>query len=348
MIQRLFILIFGLGIIACQREPAVEPVPEVYPVQVPRGFPQLEKDHPNPMTPAGVALGRQLFFDPILSADSTISCASCHQPALAFTDGRAVAIGINDQKGKRNAPSLLNVAFYHTGLFWDGRAATLEEQALVPVEDPLEMGNSWDNVEASLRRHQQYPVLFQQAFGINDTIELTRHLVARALAQYQRSLMSGVSRYDLEEQGLATFTASERRGKAIFMDASAELPNGECAHCHTPPLFTDLTYMNNGLDEVERLEDYPDKGRGEVTDTKYDNGRFRVPSLRNVALSAPYMHDGRFATLEEVVAHYNSGGHFAPNVDPKVRKLQLSTRDQQDLINFLKTLTDTSFVKDIK
>jgi len=348
MKQLLLILIIGLGLIACQPEPAAEPVAEEYPVQVPRGFPQLEKGHPNAMTTAGIALGEQLFFDPILSADSTVSCASCHQPALAFTDGRAVAIGINGQKGKRNAPSLLNAAFYHTGLFWDGRAETLEEQALVPVEDPLEMGNSWEKVIKVLREHNRYPTLFKQAFQIRDTTELTRHLVAKALAQYQRSLMSGISRYDLEEQGLASFTESEKRGKAIFMDASAELPHGECGHCHTPPLFTDLTYMNNGLDEVGSLEDYPDRGRGKVTGTKYDNGRFRVPSLRNVGITAPYMHDGRFATLEEVVDHYNSGGHFAPNVDPKVRKLHLSSSDKQDLVNFLKTLTDTSLVNELK
>jgi cytochrome c peroxidase len=332
-------------LLGCQAE---LPQPEVTAtglIHIPEGFPQLGVQAENPLSAEGIALGKKLFFDPILSADSSISCSSCHQPAIAFADQSALSTGINQQAGRRNAPSLINVGFYHTGLFWDGRAPSLESQALEPVEDPLEMGADWDSVEMRLRQHEEYPELFARAFFTKEPSDIDRYLAARALAQYQRTLTSGPTRYTLAEKGEAELTESEKRGKDIFFDASENLPRGECAHCHTPPLFTDLTYMNNGLDAVNRLEEYPDKGRGEVTQSVYDYGRFRVPSLINVGITAPYMHDGRFETLEEVVQHYNTGGHFAANVDPKVRKLHLSDQNQLDLINFLKTLTDTIFVR---
>ncbi|MCB0580107.1 MAG: hypothetical protein KDD10_12465 [Phaeodactylibacter sp.] len=296
------------------------------------------------MTAAGVELGRRLFYDPILSADSSLACASCHLPERAFADGRPVAVGIQGRRGRRNAQSLANAAYQYKGLFWDGRSATLEEQALIPVEDPNEMGHDWGAVEQALRRHPSYPARFAAAFGINDTARITRQLAARALAQFERTLISAESKYDRVKRGEATFTELEERGQHIFFDTSEELPEGECGHCHTPPLFTDQTFMNNGLDEAEELNAFQDKGRGEATGQYYDNGRFRVPSLRNAALTAPYMHDGRFGTLEEVVEHYNQGGRHSLNVDPKIRKLHLSDTDKQALVAFIKTLTDSTFV----
>ncbi|MCO6475648.1 MAG: hypothetical protein J5I94_03455 [Phaeodactylibacter sp.] len=296
------------------------------------------------MTVAGVELGRRLFYDPILSADSSRSCASCHLPERAFTDGKSIATGVNERPGRRNAQSLANAAYQYRGLFWDGRSATLEEQALLPVEDPNEMGHDWAEVERSLRRHPSYPAWFAAAFETTDTSQITRRLAAKALAQFERTLISAGSKYDRVKRGEATFTEMEERGQHIFFDTSEELPEGECGHCHTPPLFTDQTYMNNGITEAPALADFRDKGRGEATGQYFDNGRFRVPSLRNVALTAPYMHDGRFATLEEVIEHYNQGGHYSENVDPKIRKLHLSDTDKLALKAFLETLTDSTFV----
>lgn len=335
----------ALGMAGCSAgEGGGPPASRLYELAEPAHFARLNIPEENPMTVAGFGLGRRLFYDPILSADSSLSCASCHLPERAFTDGRAVAAGIKQRQGRRNALSLANVAYQYKGLFWDGRAATLEEQALIPVEDPNEMGHDWAAVEQALRRHPVYPGLFAEAFGIVDTAELTRHLAARALAQFQRALISADSKYDRAMRGEDTLSAAEERGRQIFFDLSEELPEGECGHCHTPPLFTDQTYMNNGLDEAPQPESFRDKGRGETSGQRYDNGRFRVPGLRNAALTAPYMHDGRFATLEEVVEHYNQGGHYSPNLDPKIRKLHLSDEDKQSLVAFLKTLTDSSFV----
>jgi cytochrome c peroxidase len=343
----LLILMAFTVCVACEFFP-VETIgiEEPYVVELPPAFSPLPVPEDNPLTVAGVTLGERLFFDPILSADSSISCATCHLPEFAFTDQQAISVGIKERPGQRNAPSLINVAYQHTGLFWDGRVSTLEEQALIPVVSAQEMGNTWENVEQALNADKDYVMLFREAFPDEADKPVNRSLVAKALAQYQRTLLSeNDSRYDRAERGEITLTASEKRGKAIFFDESATLPNGECAHCHLPPLFTDQTFMNNGLDTVEVLEDYPDKGRAAVTGQRYDLGRFKVPGLRNVELTAPYMHNGSLKTLEEVVAHYNSGGHFAENVDPKIRKLHLSDRDQQDLVNFLKTLTDRKWVK---
>lgn len=294
----------------------------------------------NPTTMEGVALGKALFFDPILSADSSVACASCHRPELAFTDGTALSTGIHGRKGLRSAMSLVNVGYYYKGLFWDGRAPTLEEQALIPIEDTLEMGHNWTDLAVALRRHPSYPAMFRAAFGISDRQEIDRHLTAKALAQFQRSLVSFDTKYDRVQRQAAAFTPAEARGALIFFDASSELPNSECGHCHLDPLFTDLDFHNNGIEDVPNLLAFSDKGRGAVTGRLYDNGKFRVPTLRNITRTAPYMHDGRFATLEEVIRHYESGGHGVENVSPNVRRLRFSDRDRADLIAFLHTLSD--------
>lgn len=321
-----------------------QPVP--YTLVIPVDFPEMEIPAHNPLTEAGVALGRRLFYDTRLSLDSTMSCATCHLPEFSFTDARAVSPGVSGAVGTRSSMSLLNVGYVTTGLFWDGRAATLEEQALLPVEDPIEMHETWGNVIEKLQRDADYPRWFREAFGIRDKREMTKELAARAIAQFERTLLSsGQSRYDqVFVRGEGFPTDAELRGYEMFFDFSFSLPDAECGHCHGSILMTTHAYFNNAIDSVGSLLDFKDKGRGAVTGRIMDNGRFRAPTLRNIALTAPYMHDGRFHTLEEVVEHYDSGGHIAENYDANMHPLGLTAQQKQDIIQFLHTLTDTAFV----
>lgn len=328
--------------------------PEVIDVPEPAEFATILYPEDNPTTREGLALGRDLFFDPILSQDSTISCRSCHQPDLAFADGREKSIGIYGRVGERNAPGLANVGYLHQTLFWDGRADDLESQALHPIAASAEMGGDWPSVITKLRRHQDYWPRLKFAFGLSSPGELNPDHVGMALAQFQRSLISSNSKYDRVNRKEDVFSEEEALGFALFFDLGddpegefANLATGECAHCHTPPHFTNQRFFNNGLDEALDLEDFQDPGRGKISGSKYELGLFRSPSLRNVALTAPYMHDGRMKTLEEVVAHYNSGGRYAENKNPNVRSLGLSTDQEQALVAFLKTLTDSSFVNNL-
>lgn len=331
----LFIVVAVLVGAGCQ--PAADTV--VGP-DIPDSFVPMVIPADNPQTAAGIALGERLFFDPVLSLDGTISCGSCHRPELAFTDGGAVSAGIRGRLGRRSAPSLLNIGFHYKGVFWDGRSPTLEAQVLHPIVDSVEMGADWPTLEARLRAHATYPAAFEAAFP-GQPIGLDNF--AKALAQYQRTLVSVDSRYDRVQRGAAAFTAQEKRGWTIFFDAGyPDVPMAECNHCHIDPLFTNLGFANNGLDASATLEDFPDAGLGRVTGVKYDNGKFRVPTLRNIAVTAPYMHDGRFATLAEVIDHYDSGGHPAENADANVRPLHLSAQDKADLLAFLATLTDST------
>lgn len=319
--------------------------PSNYDLIIPDHFPSFEIPNDNPLTVDGVVLGQHLFFDPILSLDSTISCASCHKPELAFTDGQPISRGVNGLTGKRSSMSLLNIAYAYNGLFWDGRSMTLEEQALLPIEDPVELLEDWDNVEHKLRSHDRYQELFRKAFGIRNADEITRDLAAKALSQYQRVLISGDSKFDRVEFGNnAAYTNEELEGRDMYFDADPFLPDAECAHCHNGALLTTQEYFNNGLDRAETLNDFPDIGRGAVTNILFDNGKFRAPTLRNIALTAPYMHDGRFETLEEVMDHYNSGGHYAENIDPLIVPLGLTEQQKENVIKFLHTMTDTSYL----
>lgn len=340
------LLLLLLGLCACERESA-----DLLNISEPENFAKILYPEDNPTTTAGLALGKALFFDPFLSDDGTVSCATCHRPEMAFTDGRPVSVGINGRPGRRNSPSLTNVGYLHETLFWDGRADDLESQALHPVANPNEMGGSWPVLISQLRKHPDYWPSFQQAFGLRHTSELNPDHVGKALAQYQRSLISANAKYDRVQRGEATYTKAEALGHAIFFDladgadlAFAKLPTGECAHCHIPPHFTNQQFFNNGLDEAPTLEEFVDKGRGVVTKNHYDNGRFRTPGLRNVALTAPYMHDGRFNSLDEIVAHYNAGGKYAENRSPNIFPLGLTADQAAGLTAFLKTLTDSSFV----
>ncbi len=321
--------------------------PQPYELAIPEWMPDPVVPADNPMTMEGVELGRRLFYDPILSSDSTQSCASCHHPDKAFTDGLPLSAGVLGIEGKRSAMALVNLAFNSNGFFWDGRVETLEEQALIPVEDHIELNESWDKVEEKLRRHPAYPALFREAFGVQRKAEINRDLAVKAIAQFERTLISANSKFDrvvwLNDGWLSD---AELRGKQLFFFEELQtVDHPGCSHCHFDPLFTDNHYRNNGLDSVAALEDFQDPGRGAVSNNRYDLGKFRVPTLRNIELTAPYMHDGRFATLEEVIDHYGRGGHAVENEDTNILPFHLSEREKQDLIAFLKTLTDTSFVQ---
>lgn len=334
------ILVWTVLIASCTLENTSTP----YHLEEPDLFVKMAIPKENPLTNEGIALGRMLFYDPILSADSSMSCASCHEIQYSFSDQQQKSKGVRGERGNRSAMPLHNVGYYYKGLFWDGRAATLEAQVHFPIVDPLEFDHSWESVIDRLQNHSKYPVYFQAAFGQK---EISKDLVTKALAQFERTLISSNSTYDQVVAGGNSFTASENRGFQIFfdMDPAKKLPHSECGHCHIDPLFTDLKFHNNGIEEIKSLEDFQDLGRGGVSRNKYDNGKFRTPSLRNVALTAPYMHDGRFTTLNEVLDHYVSGGHLADNASPNVRKLNFTEQDKQDLIAFLHTLTDSSFIQ---
>lgn len=337
--------------------------PVTYVIKKPTGFPAVPIPADNPQTVAGVQLGRRLFYDPILSADSTMSCSSCHLPAGSFTDNKATSKGIDGIAGNRSSMSLLNIAYATNGLFWDGRSPRLEDQALRPVEDPIELHATWPNVVERLKKHAFYPKFFREAFGISKSSEITKELAAKALAQFERILISsGQSKYDLNKLDPFLFDDDENRGLDIFRNTSQTIPDGGCFHCHDGgDLFSSNDYFNNGIEKnVADYTQFPDKGRGAFTGNTVDNGMFRAPGLRNIMLSAPYMHDGRFKTIEEVLDHYGSGGTYSPGISDFIRQVGLangngtftglSGDDKKLIIKFLHTLTDTAFINnpDIK
>lgn len=320
--------------------------PTALQINVPNGFPNLEIPKDNPTTAQGVELGRTLFYDPILSVDSSIACSFCHLPQFSFTDRHAKSRGVKGTIVKRSSPSLINVGLIKNGLFWDGRVHSLEEQALLPIEDSLEMQATWPEIEERLQAHDGYPALFRAAFGIQQKKELTKELVVKAIAQFERTLLSsGQSKYDRVTAGLDTFTVDEAMGYDLFFDVSPGIKDGECGNCHNAPLFTDHTFANNGIDSAATVDDFADKGLGAITGNPFDNGKFKVPTLYNIALTSPYMHDGRFRTLKEVVDHYNSGGQPSRTVDSLIRPLGFTEREKEQLIAFLHTLTDTTFTE---
>ena len=342
--------------------------PQPYTIVKPAHFPEIFIPADNPMTVEGVQLGRRLFYDPILSGDSTQSCSSCHLPHGSFTDNKDVSVGIDGIAGRRSAMSLLNVAYVRNsassdGLFWDGRSKSLEAQALKPVEDPIEMHNTWPNALAKIRESEDYKTRFRKAFGITACEDISQELAAKAIAQFERILISsGNSKFD---QYLAgdnfALDDEELDGKLMFFDEGLsnglQLPDAECFHCHGGLTLTGNQFFNNGIDSAGLLTDFKDFGRGEVTLNEWDNGKFRAPTLRNIAMSAPYMHDGRFVSLDEVLGHYIAGGKPGPNKDPFIHPLgfpmQQGTQTvytgftpyhKQALLKFLHALTDSTFV----
>ena len=312
-----------------------------YQLEVPEGFPEPIIPEDNLMTEEGVSLGKKLFYDNILSGDNSQSCGSCHAQSFAFSDNNlSFSIGIDGNAGGRNAMQIINAAWGES-FFWDGRASSLENQALGPVPNPIEMHLSWKEAAEKLNAHSEYPQLFKNAFNI-ETIDSS--YVAKAIAQFERTFISANSKFDeFKASGLEPnqfFTLEEFEGYIIF-----NTETGDCFHCHGTILTTDNLFHNNGLDE-----NLIDLGLGAISGVSTDNGKFKTPSLRNIEFSPPYMHDGRFATLEEVVEYYSFGVMAtSPNIDPLMKKanqggIQLTTSERQSLVAFLKTFSDTSFL----
>ncbi|WP_198659380.1 cytochrome-c peroxidase [Winogradskyella aurantiaca] len=344
MKQLLLVFLF-LVILSCSNtEESYSPISA--PLDIPEVFennilpPVIPLD--NPQTEEGIALGRRLFFDRILSGDGSQSCASCHQPQLAFSDDNPTSRGIEGELGTRNTMPIFNLAWNYSERFaWDGKELSLERQVLEPVSNPIEMNSDWDEVIDRLNAHPDYPTLFNQAFP-NEPI--SADLVTKAIAQFERTLISANSKFDRYLLGEVSLTANEENGLNVFMDEA----RGDCFHCHgspNNPLWTDNDFHNNGLDAT-----FTDLGLGAITGDPTDNGKFRSPSLRNLAYTAPYMHDGRFDSLEEVIDFYSEGLQASPTIDPLMKKIdqggvQLTDQDKADLIAFLLTLTDPSFLE---
>ena len=319
--------------------------PRNYQFNIPETFPRLEQPLDNTTTYDGVNLGRHLFYDSLLSIDYTVSCASCHQSQGSFTDNAKVSTGVDGKMTSRSSMNLLNVAFYNRGLFWDGRETTLEALSLVPVIDPNEMANTWEEVVRRLKDDDNYPTLYRKAFGIDKTSQITKELSAKALAQFLRVMnSSGSSKYDRVEAGLDVYTDQELLGRDLFFDENPDVPDAECNHCHSIPLMTANDYFNNGIDEALTLTEFEDPGLGKVTGKISNNGQFRAPTLRNIFYTAPYMHDGRFQTLEQVIEHYNSGGKSSLNKDPLIRPLGLSEEYKKALLAFIRTMEEPDFL----
>jgi cytochrome c peroxidase len=315
------------------------------------GLPVPNIPEDNKLTEEGVSLGRKLFYEKRLSGDNTLACGSCHKQSLGFSDSAQFSIGIDGLPGKRQAMVAFNTLWHSNEFFWDGRAHLLRDQSLLPIQDPLEMHETLDNVIAKLTADTLYPEWFAQAFG---TPGISAERISLALEQFMHSIVSYNSKYDKYQNGTATLTASEERGRVLFFAEYnpffPDLSGADCAHCHSGSNFENDQYMNNGLDSDASMLDM---GREAVTGNPADKGRFKVPTLRNIEMTAPYMHDGRFTTLEQVVDHYNEGLQASSTLEPHLENtresgLLLTEQDKQDLIAFLKTLTDYSMLEDEK
>jgi cytochrome c peroxidase len=305
-------------------------------------FPPPSIAQDNPLTREGVKLGRMLFYEKKLSRTNTQSCASCHMQQFAFNDTAQFSIGVNNLPGGRNAMSVFNMAWHTNEFFWDGRAHLLRHQSLKPIQDNLEMDETLNNVVNKLQSSSNYPNQFRKAFG---TTQIDTILISKALEQFMNSIVSNHSKYDDYLTGAYTLTAQEERGRYLFFtEYNPGFPStsgADCKHCHGGANFENDKYMNNGIDDDLSVTDI---GREKVTNLPADRAKFKVPSLRNVELTAPYMHDGRFQTLEQVVDHYNlvtnSTTLDASFLQQLPNGLQLSSSDKQALVAFLKTLTD--------
>ncbi len=327
----LIVLVVTVPLVATVMVSAVgkEETPQ-YKLNVPQGLdPDYAKWIPadNQLTAAKIELGKVLYFDPRLSADGTVSCASCHDPKKGFADDEPFSKGIKGQLGGRNAPTTLN-RLHSTAQFWDGRAKSLEDQALGPVQNPVEMGSTLPSMIASVNRIAGYRPLFKAAFGSE---EINSERVAKAISAFERTLLSGNSPYDRFQAGEAeALPDSAKRGMVVFMG------KGNCHECHSLPNFTDEAYHNLG---IGMDKPNPDLGRFNVTKNEKDKGAFKTPTLRQVAETAPYLHDGSVKTLEEVVVLYDKGGIPNPYHDEKMKPLGLTAEERADLVAFLKSLS---------
>ena len=329
-----------------------------YTLTLPANLPPMSFPADNPLTVEGIRLGRFLFYDERMSGNNGMSCASCHSPSLAFTDGKPVSKGIDSIAGTRSAMPLINLG-YAQFFFWDGRAASLEQQILEPVKNVIEMHDTWPNTMSKLQADAAYPTLFERAFGTDHIDSL---LVAKAVAQFIRTMVSGNSPYDRFKRNEGTLSLDASAGYELFTKEGGAIGQiipvvgstpvigqggADCFHCHTDAagLFTDEQFHNNGIDTV-----FTDPGRAGVTNDPADMAKFKTPTLRNIMVTAPYMHDGRFTTIDEVLDHYNSGGHASPTVDPFMKftdpeiDLGLTLTKRMQIKAFLESLTDDEFL----
>lgn len=323
-------------------------------------FGQFRVPEDNPLTDEAVELGRRLFYDVRLSGNNEVSCATCHRQQLAFTDGRQTAIGVSGKALALNSMSLANLMWGPRHFFWNGRVTSLEEQALVPIQHADEMDQSLAELVDELKADSQYRSLFSIAYG-----RISNENIAKALASFQRTLISSDSKYDKYLRGEATLTEQENLGRKLFVahpDVKASLRGGNCIDCHSQFLTSGFNtlydgFSNNGLDSEEDLL----PGLEEVTQIRAHRGLFKVPTLRNIALTAPYMHDGRFATLEQVLDHYNEGIKMSSTLSPLIAEadnstkgvvtqasLNLTEHEKTAIIAFLHTLTDRQFITEEK
>jgi len=305
--------------------------------ETPSGFPKPDLPADNVLTKERVALGEKLFHDTILSIDGTISCAACHVVEFAFSDDVDLSRGFEGRMGIRNSMPLFNLA-WKEHFFWDGRAKTIREQVLQPIQDHLEMAANLDRVIYRLNRRKEYRQAFQKTYGKGP---VTKEKLGLALENYLLTIVSHDSKYDRVLAKKETFTKEEERGRKLFFTPHAKGGAG-CFECHSGPNFSDHRFRNNGLPLIEDLDD---QGVFQVTGKKEDKLKFATPSLRNIAITSPYMHDGRFAGLKEAVAHYNSPLHQSETLDERLKPdgLGLSEEDLAALVTFLETLTDPQF-----
>ena len=350
--KHLVILSFCFMLLSCRKDKVgFEASP--YKLEIPSHFPDMIIPEDNPLTIEGVELGRFLFYEKRLSGDNSISCATCHMPQNGFSDPKKFSVGIDGIAGTRQSMALVNLG-WESFFFWDGRKTSLEAQILEPVPNPIEMHQSWKDATQKLNADIQYRNRFFRAFneeGI-DSIKVTK-----AIAQFLRTLISAESKYDImykfenkislttkEQAILQTVDNEEWAGYDLFRS----LNGADCFHCHNGPLMQVKKFSNNGLDAA-----FSDLGRGFVTGNPSDNGKFKVPTLRNIVLTAPYMHDGRFASLDEVIEHYSSGVTHSATIDPLMEfagqgGVQLDSQEKYLLKRFLLTLTDYNFINNPK
>jgi cytochrome c peroxidase len=308
---------------------------ESFQLTLPKGLAELPVPKDNPMTAAKIELGKQLYFDARLSRDNTISCASCHDPEKGWSNGDRFATGVRGQKGGRSAPTIVNAAFQENQ-FWDGRAKHLEGQALGPIQNPIEMDMTLDEVVAKLNGIEGYRKQFRDVFGS----DVTADGIAKALSSFERTVLSGDAPYDRFKAGDAqALSEVAQRGLKIFANKA------QCTSCHTGPNFTDGAYHNIGvgMDDAK-----PDIGRQEHSKLLGDRGSFKTPTLREIAKTAPYMHDGRLKTLEEVIDYYDKGGIPNPQLDEGIFPLKLTAEEKAELVAFLKEGLSSSSYPSVK
>jgi cytochrome c peroxidase len=302
-------------------------------IEIPKGFPKIDFPEDNAFSEERWALGKKLFYDTALSLDSTISCGSCHQTALAFSDSVALSTGVNKSLGTQNAPTLTNIAYhpYYTRL---GGVSTLEKQILVPIQEHNEFNFNILEIAKRLQTNKTYQKLSKKAYNR----ELDYYVITRSIANFERSFISGHSKYDQYKNGNKQLTESEMRGMTLFFSNKTN-----CYKCHEGFNFTNYAFENNGL-----YETYKDIGRKRLTEKEEDLEKFKVPTLRNIELTAPYMHDGSIKTLDEVIEHYNTGGKPNKQKSKLITPLNLNESEKKDLMAFLKTLTDKKFCNNKK